>query len=717
MPVAERVASNGLKFTRFHTTALCSPTRAALLTGRNHHSVGMGHITENASASPGRTSVRPNYIAPLPELMRLNGYSTAHFGKCHEVPVWEMSQAGPFDRWPTGNGFQHFYGFLGGETNQWYPVLHSDTTPIDQPSMPQDGYHLMPDLADHAIAWIRQNKTLGAGRPFFVYFAPGATHAPHHVPKEWVEKYKGNFDAGWDALREETFERQQQIGVVPSGAELTERHREIPAWEDMPKELRPVLARQMETYAAFLSYADHHVGRVIDAIEELGELENTLILYIVGDNGASAEGTLNGALNEINIANAPGLETPEYLIENIDAIGTPKAYNHYAVGWAHAMCTPYKWTKQVASHFGGTRNGMVLQWPKRIDARGEIRSQFHHVIDVTPTILEAAGLPTPTTVHGITQEPMHGVSLLYSCEDADAEERHDTQYFEMIGNRGIYHRGWTAVTKHRTPWIITGHGVAFEDDAWELYDTANDWTQARDLSRQRPEKLHELQRLFLIEAARYNVLPLDDRLAETTNAEIAGRPVILKGKTQILYPGMKALNEDCVLNVKNRSHSITADVVIPEQGASGVLFSQGGVTGGWSLYVKDGHLKYHYNFASLEQYEISNGMVVPAGEHRLRLDFQYDGGGLGKGASVSLFVDDESAGTGRVERTHPYLFSLDETSNVGVDSCSPVCDDYPPGTASAFTGVIRTVRIELVDDGHDHLLDPEVRARLAMTRQ
>jgi hypothetical protein len=387
----------------------------------------------------------------------------------------------------------------------------------------------------------------------------------------------------------------------------------------------------MENYAGFLSYADHHVGRVIDAIEELGELDNTLIIYIIGDNGASAEGSLNGTLNEMNLANAPGMETPEYLREHIDDIGTPRAYNHYAVGWAHAMDTPYQWTKQVASHWGGTRNGTVVQWLGGIQARGEIRNQFHDVIDVAPTILEATGLPEPTMVHGVTQEPMHGASLVYSFDDANAADRHETQYFEMIGNRGIYHRGWTAVTKHRTPWMITGHGVAFDDDVWELYDTTTDWSQAHDLAQEQPDKLHELQRLFLIEAARYNVLPLDDRMVETTNPEIAGRPVIVTGTSQLLFPGMRALNEDCVLNLKNKSHSITAELVIPQGGANGVLFAQGGVTGGWSLYLKEGRPKYHYNWSNLEHYEVAGDTPIPAGEHQLRLEFAYDGGGLGKG--------------------------------------------------------------------------------------
>jgi arylsulfatase A-like enzyme len=718
MPVAEKVASQGLKYTRFHTTALCSPTRAALLSGRNHHAVGMGHITENASASPGRTSVRPNYITPLPEVLRLNGYSTAHFGKCHEVPVWELSPAGPFDRWPApGNGFQHFYGFLGGETNQWYPVLHSDTTPIDQPAMPEDGYHLMPDLADHAIAWIRQNKSLGAGRPFFTYFAPGATHAPHHVPEEWADRYKGRFDQGWDALREATFARQKELGVVAADAELTARHDEIPAWDDIADDLEPVLARQMEVYAGFLSYADHHVGRVIDAIDELGELDNTIVLYIVGDNGASAEGTLQGTLNEMNLANAPGVETPAYMAERLADFGTPRAYNHYAVGWAHAMNTPYQWTKQIASHWGGTRNGTIVQWLDGIAARGEVRNQFHHVIDVAPTILEAVGLPEPTTVHGVTQEPMHGVSMAYSFGDGTAADRHETQYFEMMGNRGIYHKGWTAVTKHRTPWIITSEGVAFDDDVWELYDTTADWTQARDLAKENPVKLREMQRMFLIEAARYNVLPLDDRFAETFDPDIAGRPRIVRGNTQLLFPGMRALNEDCVLNLKNTSHSITAALVIPEGGADGVLFCQGGITGGWSFYLKDGKPKYHYNFGGLERYEIAGTTAVPAGEHQVRMELAYDGGGIGKGATVTLYVDGQEAGSGRVERTCGVVFSLDETSDVGVDSCSPVCDDYPPGRANEFTGTIGFLRVDTGQDDHSHMIDPEIKGQMAMSRQ
>ncbi|HEY7482889.1 MAG TPA: YhjD/YihY/BrkB family envelope integrity protein, partial [Streptosporangiaceae bacterium] len=480
-PTAERLAGEGLRYTRFHTTALCSPTRAALLSGRNHHAVGMGSITETATAAPGYSSMRPNTCTPLPETLRLNGYATAHLGKCHEVPVWETSPAGPFDRWPTGNGFEYFYGFIGGETNQWYPDLVEGTTPIEPPGTPEQGYHLMPDLTDRAIRWVRQERALTPDRPFFMYFAPGATHAPHHVPIEWADKYRGRFDQGWDRIREETFARQKDLGVIPADCELTKRHDEIPAWDDMDDELKPVLRRQMEIYAGFLEYADHHVGRLVDTLAQLEVLDDTLIYYIIGDNGASAEGSPQGTLNEIAIAEAPGLETPRFLRDNIDKLGGPEAYNHYAVGWAHAMCTPYQWTKQVASHWGGTRNGTIVHWPGGFAGRGEIRNQFSHVIDVAPTVLEVAGLPEPVQVHGVTQEPMHGASMRASFGDAGAPEHHLTQYFEMFCNRGIYDRGWTAVTRHSTPWVM-GPLPSFDEDVWELYDTSTDWSQSHDLA-------------------------------------------------------------------------------------------------------------------------------------------------------------------------------------------------------------------------------------------
>ena len=463
-PTAEALAADGLGYTRFHTTALCSPTRQALLTGRNHHTVGMGGITEMATSAPGYSSILPNTCSPIARTLKLNGYSTAQFGKCHEVPVWETSPVGPFDSWPTGGGgFEYFYGFIGGEANQWYPSLYEGTTPIEVKKTPEEGYHLMEDMTDKAIDWIGQEKALTPDKPFFVYFAPGATHAPHHVPKEWADKYKGKFDQGWDKLREEIFARQKTISVIPQDCQLTLRPKEIPSWDEMPAALKPVLCRQMEVYAGFMEYTDHHVGRLVDALKKLNLYEDTLIYYIIGDNGASAEGTLKGTFNELLGPNGgAALETPEFLIAHIDKLGSPESYNHYAVGWAHALDTPYQWTKQVCSHWGGTRNGTIVHWPKGIKGKGEIRSQFCHVIDIAPTILEAAGLPQPQFVNGIQQHPIEGVSMAYSFNDAKAAERHETQYFEMFGNRAIYHNGWTAVTRHKTPWVFMGEKVAVQ---------------------------------------------------------------------------------------------------------------------------------------------------------------------------------------------------------------------------------------------------------------
>ena len=523
-PTAERLASNGLAYSRFHTTALCAPTRQALLTGRNHHAVGMGAITEVATAAPGYTSIRPQSAAPLAEVLRLNGYSTAQFGKCHEVPVWQTSPVGPFDAWPTGGGgFEHFYGFLGGETNQYAPAVFSGTTPIEPDGIADDDYHFTEDMTDQAIAWVRRLTALTPDRPFFMYYAPGATHAPHHVPLEWADRYKGEFDDGWDALRERSFAEQKRRGVVPEEAELTARHDEIPAWADMPDELKPVLARQMEVYAGFLEHTDHHIGRLVDAIDELGALEDTLVFYVIGDNGASAEGHINGSFNEYLFFNgAAALETAEFMSSRIDKFGTIEAYNHFSVGWAHAMDTPYQWTKQVASHWGGTRNGTVVHWPRGIQSSG-VRNQFHHVIDIAPTVLDVAGIPHPDSVNGAEQTPLHGVSMRYTFDDSAAEDRHTTQYFEIVGNRGIYHEGWTACTKHATPWIAMAELPAFVDDVWELYGP-DDWTQAHDLAAEMPDKLRELQELFLVEARKYNVLPLDDRRVERFDAAIAGRP-------------------------------------------------------------------------------------------------------------------------------------------------------------------------------------------------
>jgi arylsulfatase A-like enzyme len=716
-PTADRLAAGGLRYNRFHTTALCAPTRQALLTGRNHHSVGMGSITETATSAPGNSSLRPNTKAPLAMTLKLNGYSTAQFGKCHEVPVWQSSPLGPFDAWPSGGGgFETFYGFIGGENNQWDPALYDGTTPVEPPGTPEEGYHLTEDLTDRAIGWVHQQKALMPDKPFFVYFAPGATHAPHHVPKEWADRYQGQFDDGWDAQRERTFSQQKELGVIPADAELTARHVEIPAWDEMPDELKPVLAREMEVYAGFLEHVDYHVGRLIDAIDDLGVLDNTIIYYIIGDNGASAEGTLNGAFNELaNFNGMAALETPEFMLSKVEEFGSPSSYNHYSVGWAWAMDTPFQWTKQVASHWGGTRNGTIVHWPNGIEERGGLRSQFSHVIDVAPTILEAANLPEPSVVNGVQQSPMEGTSMLYSFNEADHPERHALQYFEMFGNRGIYHKGWSAVTKHRTPWVMVGRPPALDDDVWELYD-GTDYSQARNLVAERHEMLAKLQRLWLIEATKYNVLPIDDRGAERLEPSMAGRPTLIRGDSQLFFPGMGRLSENSVVSIKNKSFSVTAEVVIPDGRVDGVIIAQGGRFGGWSVYTKNGKAQFVYNVLGIQEFTTESDVPTPAGTHQIRVEFAYDGGGLAKGGNVTLYYDGTEVGTGRVGATQPMIFSADETTDIGYESGTTVTSDYT-ARDSRFTGKINWVQLDLGKDDHDHFIDPEERLRIAMSRQ
>jgi arylsulfatase len=565
---------------------------------------------------------------------------------------------------------------------------------------------------------VRQQRLLAADKPFFMYFAPGATHAPHHVPKEWADKYKGKFDQGWDKLREETFARQKKLGVIPQDCDLTARPKEIPAWDSETPEFQRVLAREMEVYAGFFEYADHHIGRLIDALDQIKALDNTLIFYIIGDNGASAEGTPQGTFNEgIPFNGMNDLETAEFLTARIDKLGGPESYNHYAVGWAHALDTPYQWTKQVASHWGGTRNGTIVHWPNRIKANGEVRHQFHHVIDVAPTILEIAQLPEPYFVNGVGQVPMQGVSMAYTFDDADAAERHETQYFEMFGNRGIYHKGWTAVTRHGTPWLMTVDRPPFDDDVWELYDTNKDWSQAHDLSKEMPDKLHELQRLWIIEATRNGVLPLDDRTGERFNSDVAGRPVLIRGNSQVLANGMGGLNENGIVNVKNKSHSVTAEIVAPDsEPANGNIISQGGIGGGWMFYVKDGTLTYHYNFVGLTHTAVTAGQKLTPGKHQVRMEFAYDGGGLAKGGNVTLYIDGSSVGKGRIEHTAPLVFSADETSDVGIKRGSPMTPDLPP-EKSKFNGTVMGVLIETSGETQDHLVSKEDVLNLIVARQ
>lgn len=719
-PTFDKLAQVGLRYNRFHTTALCAPTRAALLTGRNHHSVGMGTVTEIATSAPGASSVKPNNKAPLATTLKLNGYSTAQFGKCHEVPVFQNSPIGPFDMWPTGSGFEYFYGFIAGEDDQWYPSLYEGTTPIEVNKMPEEGYHLTEDLADHAISWIHTQKSIAPDKPFFVYFVPGATHAPHHVPQEWIDKYKGKFAHGWDEQREITFAKQKEMGVIPADAGLTVRHNEIPAWDDMPPALLPVLERQMETYAGFMSHTDYHIGRVIETIEELGIMDNTLIYVIVGDNGASAEGSVKGTFNEMIGFNGMGdvLESPEYLAARIDKWGSPESFPHYAVGWAWAMDTPFQWTKQVASHWGGTRNGTIIHWPKGIQEKGGLRSQFFHVIDVAPTVLEAAGIPEPIQVNGVTQSPMEGVSMLYSFNDVEAPELHDLQYFEMFGNRGVYYKGWSAVTKHRTPWKL-GPGdaaPAFDDDVWELYDGSKDYSQVHDLSKEMPDLLHKLQRLFLIEAVKYNVLPLDDRGVERFNPELVGRPQTIKGNKQVFFPGMKRISEASVLNIKNKSFQVTAQVIVPAGGAHGTIIAQGGAGGGWGVMMENGALRFAYNLLGVNVFVTDATEPLAEGEHQIRAEFAYAGGGLAKGGGVSLFYDGQPVGEGKVLATQPMIFSATEGVEIGRELGTCV---LPKAKAenSVFNGKIKWVELSVGDDDHSHMIDPEDFIHMMMSRQ
>ena len=692
MPTVDRLANSGLRYNQFHTTALCAPTRMALLSGRNHHMNNMGSITETATAYPGNTAQRPDKVAPLAMMLRYNGYTTAHFGKNHETPVWEISPSGPTDRWPTRSGFDKFYGFMGGETNQWSPAVYDGMIKIELPEDPN--YHFMTDMTNQAIKWVRSVKSLTPDKPFFIYFAPGATHAPHHVPREWIEKYRGKFDQGWDKLREETLARQIKLGVVPPGTKLPPKPEAIKDWEKLTPDEKKLFTRQMEVFAGFSEYTDTEIGRLVDAIGDLGQLDNTLIFYIVGDNGASAEGGMAGMFNENTFFNGI-VESVQDVLKHYDELGAPSTYNHYAAGWAVAGDTPFAWTKQVASSYGGTRNGMVVHWPKGVKAKGEVRSQWHHVIDIAPTILEAAGLPEPKAVNGVAQAPIEGVSMLGSFNDAKAKDNHLTQYFEIFGNRAIYHDGWLAGTVHKAPWEQKPR-ASLENDVWELYDTRADFSLANDLAGKDPAKLKEMQDLFMKEAQKYNVLPLDDRTLERFNAALVGRPDLMAGRTSLtVYEGMTGMSENVFINTKNRSHTITAEVEIPKGGANGVVLAQAGRFGGWSLYLKDGKPTYHYNFLGLARFTIAAKDPVPAGKATIRYEFAYDGGGLAKGGLGTIFVNEKKVAEGRIERTQPMVFSGDEGADVGEDGETPVTEDYGIAAPYRFTGRIHKVTIDI----------------------
>jgi len=690
MPTLERLAADGLRYNNFHTTALCSPTRMALKTGRNHHTAETSSVMETATGIPGSTGEVPNSIAPLAEILRLNGYSTAAFGKWHETPTWEISVSGPFDRWPTHQGFDKFYGFLGGETNQWSPLVFDGTAKVELPEDPD--YHFTVDMTDQAIAWMQFQKALTPDKPFFVYYAPGATHAPHHVPQAWADRYKGKFDQGWDALRQGTLERQIALGVVPAGTQLAGKPEAIKDWATLSDNEKRLFTRQVEVYAGFAEHTDHEVGRLVQALQDLGELDNTLFIYIAGDNGASAEGGMNGVYNEMTYFNGVA-ESVEDQLKHLDNWGDPSTFPHMAAGWAIAFNTPFAWAKQVASDFGGTRNGMVIHWPAGIKAKGEVRSQFQHVIDIAPTILEVAHLPEPREVNGVPQVPMEGSSLAYTFDDAAAPDRHLTQYFEIFGNRAIYHDGWLAGTVHKAPWERKPRN-ALADDVWELYDVRADFSLSRDLAAENPAKLLEMQQLFLMEAVQHKVLPIDDRFLERVNAALVGRPDVMGGRTTLtLRDGMTGMLENVFINVKNRSFTITADVAVPEGGANGVILAQGGRFGGWSLYFKDGKPAYTYNWLGLESTTVAAAEPLAAGKASIVLDFAYDGGGFGKGGNVVLSVNGRKVGEGRVEKTQANIFSADETADVGEDDATPVVEGLGEGAATRFTGTIDTVTV------------------------
>ena len=719
-PTFQRVADAGLRYNAFHTTALCSPTRAALIAGRNHHSVASGSITEFATGYPGYNSLVPKSAGTVAQVLRDYGYGTSWFGKMHNVPDWMSSQAGPFDLWPTGLGFDYFYGFIGGDSDQWHPALYENKTPIE-PYLGNPNYILNNDLADKAIEWLQMQHALAPNKPWLLYYATGTDHAPHHAPKEWIAKYKGQFDQGWDKVREETLARQIKMGIVPPNTQLTKRPEQLPAWDSLSADQKRLYARMMEVYAGALSHADHEIGRLIDAVQATGQLDNTILIYIMGDNGASAEGTLQGTSNEVAV-NANGVqESVPFLLSIIDQLGGPTTYNHYPVGWAHAMDAPLQWTKQVASHFGGTRNGMAIAWPVRIKDKGAIRSQFCHVIDIVPTLYEAIGIKPPKVLDGVKQKPIEGTSLVYTWNSPSAPTRHTVQYFEMFGNRAIYKNGWMAsTTPLRLPWVNVGSDPSPDDFKWELYNINDDFSQAKNLAASNPTKLKELQAAFDVEAKKYNVYPLDSSFAE--RADPAIRPSVTRGRNEFTYyPGMVLIPEVSSPNFKNKSFAVAAEINVPAGGASGVLATLGGRYGGWALLIQDGKPEFAYALSNQPEHKwrIISTAPIPAGDHTVRFSFKYDGGGIGKGGDGTLFVDGKQVAQGRIDRTIPVRFSLDETFDIGEDTGTPVIETYVDKMPFRFTGTLKKVVVvlepeKLTDEERTRLRAEEARSAAAV---
>ncbi len=694
-PNLDKLAGQGLRYNRFHTTGICSPTRAALLTGRNHHQVATGTITELSTGFPGYNSVWPQATASIARVLAGNGYSTAAWGKWHNTPDWETSPIGPFTHWPSGLGFEYWYGFHGGETSQWEPQLFRNETPVEPGKKPEQGYHLTEDLVDDAIVWMNRQESIAPGKPFFAYFATGAAHAPLHVPREWADKFKGQFDQGWDKVREETLARQKKLGLVPTDTKLTPRPKELEAWESLSADAKKLFARHQEVFAGFVAHTDHHLGRLLNAVAALPDADNTLIIFIAGDNGPSAEGSVTGTLNNMMTQNGVP-DSVDAQIKKLDELGGPLHENHYPVGWAWAGSSPFQWMKRVPSHFGGTRNGMVISWPKRITDQGGIRTQFHHVIDIVPTIHAAAGVTMPDRVNGIAQIPLAGVDMTYSFADAKASGTRTTQYFETGGHRAIYHNGWVAASFHGVPWALTG-SIGFENNPWELYNIENDFSQAVDVAAQRPEKLKELQAVFDQEAKRFDVYPLDDRFAE--RGMIPDRPSVVKGRTSFRYTaGTTRIPEGSAPPIYQRGHTITARVVIPKTGAEGVILAEGGSSGGYTLFVQDGKAHYEYNFFGKATYQVSSAGTLPAGEVEIVLDYEqkpFKRFVETTGGPATLRVNGKVVGSGLIENAVVGRFSATETLDIGTDLGATVSAAYREKAPFAFTGTIKDVSIQL----------------------
>ncbi len=712
-PAMDRIAKAGLRYTQFHSTALCSPTRAALITGRNHHSVGFGVITEQSTGYPGYDSIIGLNNATVGEILKEHGYATSWFGKNHNTPSYQYSMAGPFDQWPLGMGFEYFYGFMGGETNQWTPYLFRNETQIF-PWVGKPGYNLTTDMADEAIKYLNELEASAPDKPFFLYYVPGGTHAPHHPTPEWIAKFKGKFDMGWNAMREQIFANQKKLGVIPPKTQLTPWPDSLPKWDTLSADDKKMFARQAEIYAAYVAYTDHEIGRVIQAVDDLGKLDNTLIIYIEGDNGTSAEGSTIGTPFDLAAIQAIDIPVPEQL-KFYDVWGSDKTTPHMSVAWSWAFDTPFKWTKQVASHFGGTRQGMVMSWPGHIKDPGGIRTQFHHVIDIVPTMLEAIGVQQPQTVDGIAQKPIEGVSMAYTWDKAAANvpSKRTTQYFEMFGNRAIYQDGWIAVTTPpHPPWLLGTVAMPEVVDGykWELYNIAEDYSENNDLAAKQPDKLKQLQQLFLVEAEKYGVLPLDNSILERL---LEPRPSATAGRTEFVYnKAVSGLPDGSAPNILGKSFSIAADVDVPQNGAEGMLVTLGGHFGGYGLYLLKGKPVFSYNLLAVEHFRWEGPSALSPGKHKVLFDFKYDGPGFGKGGTGVLSVDGNQVATQTIPHTTPFLVTIDETFDIGIDTRTPVDDSYQ--VPFAFTGTLNKLAVNLAPpEDPKALAEAQQRARNA----